>query len=396
VIEPVLRELYARGSRGIRLGLDAMREACVRLGHPERAFECVHVAGTNGKGSTCAMLESIARHAGKRVGLYTSPHLCRFAERIQVNGEPVSDDVLASVLRRALDAGPDLTFFEVATLAGFLAFRDAGVELAVLEVGLGGRLDATNVVARPLVTAITSIGFDHMNLLGNTLAEIAIEKAGIAKAGVPMVLGPLGAEARRAVETHAQALNTPLIDGTTEVPALEAGALTAPYQRSNRLVAAHVARRAGFLESAIRLGIREARWPGRFEAIQQGSTTWILEGAHNLDGVDALLASLPPASKGDEPVLVFGALADKRWQPMLDKLATRFATRVYAEPKGRAATPHASLSVRVPGAGFVHVRDALAYARTLAPHVLVTGSLYLVGEARADLLGLPMDPPIAL
>ena len=151
-----LQRLYARIPLGMRLGLDPMRAACERTGHPERAFPAVHVAGTNGKGSVCAMVEAIARAQGKKTGLYTSPHLCRFAERIRIDGEPVSDEVLAALLERALVAGPDLSFFETATLAAFLAFRDAQVDLAVLEVGMGGRFDATNVIPAPRAAAITS------------------------------------------------------------------------------------------------------------------------------------------------------------------------------------------------------------------------------------------------
>ena len=193
-----LHDLYARVPLGMRLGLDAMRAACTRAGNPELSFEVAHVAGTNGKGSTCAMVESMARAAGKKTGLYTSPHLCRFAERIRIDGEPISDETLADVLDRALDLGPELSFFEAATLAAFLAFRDANVDVAVVEVGIGGRLDATNVVARPRVTAITRVALDHMDRLGDTLESIAREKAGIAKPGVAMVLGPMAHNVRAA------------------------------------------------------------------------------------------------------------------------------------------------------------------------------------------------------
>src|SRR5450432_3466259 len=153
----------------MRLGLEPMRAACARAGHPEAAFPAVHVAGTNGKGSVCAMVESIARAQRRTTGLYTSPHLCRFAERIRIGGVPVSDDALASLLERALDTGPDLSFFETATLAAFLAFRDAAVDVAVLEVGMGGRFDATNVIPLPRAAAITRIALDHTDRLGTTL-----------------------------------------------------------------------------------------------------------------------------------------------------------------------------------------------------------------------------------
>src|SRR5580698_1143434 len=163
----------------MRLGLGPMRDACARMGHPEDAFAAVHVAGTNGKGSVCAMLESIARAQGLRTGLYTSPHLCRFAERIRIDGEPISDPQLADLLYGALHEGPDLSFFEVATLTAFLAFRQASVDVGILEVGLGGRLDATNVLPQVRAAAITRIALDHADRLGPTLVDIAREKAGI-------------------------------------------------------------------------------------------------------------------------------------------------------------------------------------------------------------------------
>src|SRR5580704_9905964 len=189
----------------MRLGLEPMREACARFGHPERAFESVHVAGTNGKGSVCAMVESIARAAGKRTGMFTSPHLCRFAERIQVAGEPLDDATLSATLERALDGAPELSFFETATLAAFLAFREAGVDLAIVEVGIGGRLDATNVLPRPRAAAITRVALDHTDRLGTSLVEIGREKAGIAKAGLDLVLGPMPEDVRAAIDAVAYA-----------------------------------------------------------------------------------------------------------------------------------------------------------------------------------------------
>ncbi len=196
-LEHALALLYARIPLGMRLGLDPMLEACARSGHPERAFAAVHVAGTNGKGSVCAMVEAIARAEGYKTGLYTSPHLSRFAERIRLDGEPLSDDALASVLDRALRAGADLSFFEAATLAAFLAFRDARVDIAIVEVGIGGRLDATNVIPKPRAAAITRIALDHTDRLGSTLVEIAREKAGIAKPGLEIALGADGARGAR-------------------------------------------------------------------------------------------------------------------------------------------------------------------------------------------------------
>jgi dihydrofolate synthase / folylpolyglutamate synthase len=431
----VLQELYARGSRGIRLGLDAMREACARAGNPERAFACVHIAGTNGKGSTCAMVESVARAAGKHTGLYTSPHLCRFAERIRIGGLAISDAALVRVLRQALDVGPELTFFEVATLAAFLAFREAGVEFAVLEVGLGGRLDATNVVQAPLATAITSIALDHQNLLGDTIAAIAREKAGIAKTGVPMVLGELCHDARLVIEAHATSVGAVISSGKAQQDSElgdsfsstsyggSAFALSeASYQWSNAAVARKLAHLAGFTSEQCEKGFQTVSWPGRYEWIESAEGPTLLDAAHNPEGSRALLKALEydaPRDHADQAglapglhgayearrrlihscnTLVYGALADKAWSESLSILAPRFANRVYTEPKGRPAADPKAMHAMFAGFSEVDVSSALRTARTYAKSglVLVCGSIYLVGACRAHLLGLPMDPPIAL
>jgi dihydrofolate synthase / folylpolyglutamate synthase len=422
LIQSVLEELYARGSRGIRLGLDGMREACAKLGHPERAFECVHIAGTNGKGSTSAIVESVARAAGKRTGLYTSPHLCRFAERIRINGDAITDAELARVLRIALDAAPELTFFEIATLAAFLAFRDARVDFAVLEVGLGGRLDATNVIETPRACAITSIGFDHMNLLGNTLAEIATEKAGIAKPGVPLVLGALPEEALAAITQHATNVGAPLVhwpavnedpDGTHCFFFGLAGGLSGLFQSKNEQVARRIAHLAGFDDDACHTGLRTVVWPGRYEFVSTHAGAYLLDAAHNPEGATAFIdsinrdtidAEVDGDTKGKRAwvqtarTMVYGALSDKAWSEVLGILAPRFPDRVYACPKGRAAADPHALARLHPGEVHSDVKDALRAARAIAGNglVVVCGSVYLVGEARAHLLGLPMDPPIAL
>src|SRR5690606_2967896 len=177
-----------------------MQEACARFNHPERSFQVVHVAGTNGKGTVCAFVAAMAQAANLRVGRYTSPHLTRFAERITINGAEIEEATLVRLLNEVLDHAPDLTFFEVATLTACLAFREASVELAVLEVGLGGRLDATNVVPPPRACAITRIAFDHMQELGESLAQIAAEKAGIIKPGSAVVLGKLHPEAQAVID----------------------------------------------------------------------------------------------------------------------------------------------------------------------------------------------------
>jgi len=378
----------------MRLGLEPMREACARTAHPERAFPVVHVAGTNGKGSVSAMVEAIARSHGMRTGLYTSPHLCRFAERIRLDGEPVTDDALADLLGRALDEGPDLSFFETATLAAFLAFRDAGVDVAVVEVGLGGRLDATNVIPTPRAAAITRIALDHTDRLGTTLVEIAREKAGIAKPGLDLVLGPMPPDVRGAIDevAHAAGATTTMLDESALLPSVIG--LAGTHQKDNARIAAELGRRIGAPTRAIEEGLARVRWPGRLEQI--GSV--LLDAAHNPDGAEALAAhvrtlGIPP----ERATLVFGTLADKDWAPMLDTLAPLARSRLYVAPAGasRSAVDPSAMVARHTGTVSPSLPEALAASRQ-AGLTLVAGSLVLVGQARALLLGLPRDPPVAL
>ncbi len=392
-----LNRLYARIPLGMRMGLEPMRAACARAGHPEAAFPVVHVAGTNGKGSVCAMVEAIARASGKRTGLYTSPHLCRFAERIRLDGEPVTDGALAELLARALDTGPDLSFFETATLAAFLAFREAGVDLAVVEVGLGGRLDATNVVPRPEAAAITRIALDHTGWLGPTLVDIAREKAGIAKPGLDLVLGAMRPEVRAAIDEVARSVGATTSD-VGQVTLRSHVGLAGLHQQDNARIAAVLGARVGASPRAVDEGIASARWPGRLERIDGV----LLDGAHNPDGARALAAyvrslRVPPS----EVALIFGALGDKDWRGMLDLLAPVATRRIYVPPRGvtrNPAPPDAMAEVHV---GYVagsleHALQVLRAWRSRPALVVVAGSLVLVGEARASLLDLPRDPPVAL
>jgi dihydrofolate synthase/folylpolyglutamate synthase len=295
LLSEALESLYARVPLGMRLGLDAMREACARTGHPERTFEAVHVAGTNGKGSVSAMVESIARASGKKTGLFTSPHLSRFAERIRIDGEPVDDDTLRGLLGDALVQGADLSFFETATLAAFLAFREARVDLAIIEVGLGGRLDATNVIPTPRAAAITRIAFDHTDRLGPTLVDIAREKAGIAKPGLEIVLGPVSGDVRAAIDSaaHQAGATTTLADGDEEAVRFVASArlgLPGAYQQDNARVAFLLGKRIYADTSAIAKGLAGARWPGRLETLTLKDGPVLLDAAHNPDGIASLVS----------------------------------------------------------------------------------------------------------
>jgi dihydrofolate synthase/folylpolyglutamate synthase len=402
-----LGRLYALIPAGQKLGLERMQAACQRFGNPERAFEVVHVAGTNGKGTTCAFTASMARAAGRRVGLYTSPHLVRFAERIQVDGLQLDDATLARLLTDVMDKAPELTFFEVATLAAFLSFREAQVDLAVLEVGLGGRLDATNVVPPPRVAAITRIAYDHMADLGDTLGQIAGEKAGIIKAGSAVVLGKLHPEARAVIEAHAQAVGAHILPlGPPEpVPGAPLAYPRTALVGSNLAVAVTIGRELGIGSDALASGIEATQWPGRNELLHRnGQELTLLDCAHNPDGAVALSHSLDPSVLGEiesrrEIALVFGALNTKNWRAMLRRLENVAGHRVYVAPPVPKAVNPQEMAAYLPGEVSPGVAQALDRARALVgPRgvVVVAGSIFLVGAARALLLNLPGDPPVAL
>lgn len=424
----LLQELVGRGHRGMVLGLERTIAAARALGDPHRDLRVLHVAGTNGKGSVSAMLERVARESGMRTGLYTSPHLVRFAERIRIDGEPIGEAAFAGALERVLrDAPPELTFFETLTLAGFVAFRDARVDVAVLEVGLGGRLDSTNIVDEPLATAIVSITegeggrwLEHADLLGADVPAIAREKAGIAKRCVPLVLGPLSAEAREAIlDVASERGASPVLSIGHEVRLdRDRGVVTLPHgptlrvaprlpgvhQIENAAVAATVAFLGlgpfGAGARVIERGISLAEWPGRLERFEVDDRVVWLDCAHNVEGARALAEGLErlgvDMGKG---VLVYGALADKPWDPVIRILGPRFGGRVYTTPGGRTAAPPESLRAIVEGDAEPEPAAALRKAIEAVPRggsVLVTGSIYLVGRIRSVLLGIDPDPAMGL
>lgn len=391
----------------MRLGLERMERALDALGHPERSLRILHVAGTNGKGSTCAMAAQALREAGHRTGLYTSPHLVRFNERIALDGEPIDDaalDRLASEVRRACPwhdasaSGDRLTYFEFATLLALLRFAEARADAVVLEVGLGGRFDATNVV-RPAVSAVSRIGLDHTELLGETLGAIAGEKAGIFKAGVPGVVAHAQPpEAMEVLRSEAERRGTPL---TVAPPAYPGPvSLAGQHQRGNAALAAAALRlldAAGVAvpEEAIGRGIARARWPGRLETV----SGVLLDGAHNPDGAAALASALSSLHPGKPVELVFGVLADKDHRGMLRALAPAVRGLHLVAPQSPRARPPATYRDLARGlAAAVHehasANEAIACARSAAGPdgvACVAGSLYLVGEARALLLALPQE-----
>ncbi len=407
VYSDILARLYRLSGRGVRLGLDRVRAAAAELGHPQNGLRCVQIAGTNGKGSVANLVAHALRAAGLEVGLFTSPHLHRFAERVQVGGVEASSDLLGSELSRVLHVaespgGPDLTFFEVATLAALGVFVKSHVDLAVLEVGLGGRLDATSI-AMPEVCAITSVGLDHTELLGDTLASIASEKVAIARAGTPLVTGRLGSEARAVVEESAAREGAPLhmlgrdFHVSEDLPATLPGA----HQRDNAAVACRLVELLGEREPRLTRGVfmdalPSARWPGRFEVID-GKPRFILDCAHNGEATEALARTL--SDQGERPeVMIFGALRDKNAEKNLDILRSHVGKIVLVPPPiARALDPQ---TFAVPGDRVARsVKEGLSLAIDLTKRddtILVTGSLFTVAAVRAAVLDEPTDPPIGL
>jgi len=385
---------------GVELGLDRVRLALERLGSPQLRVPAVHIAGTNGKGSCAAMTDSILRAAGLRTGLFTSPHLTRFTERIRIDGQDIDGDYLAALDARVAATAVPLTYFEVATVLAFLAFAEAKVDVAVLETGLGGRLDATSV-CHPVACAITSIAFDHEALLGNTLSAIAYEKACIAKPGVPIFLAPLPPEADARVAEVAKQVGALVRRSGIDFPAAPVPpALPGPHQLANAALAMALSQQAAFAlghsldDVTVRRGLVEVRWPGRLERIADDV---LLDCAHNVEGATALATALPEAPRR---VLVTSIVRDKNAAGMLAVLAPAFdsvvLTRSHSE---RASEPEqlARLIARTRGgapqvACIEPVADALVWARSSAREVagglvVVAGSIFLVGEARALVLG---------
>jgi dihydrofolate synthase/folylpolyglutamate synthase len=404
-LKSTLTRLYALVARGRKLGLERVEAACAALGHPERAFEVIHVAGTNGKGSVCAFTAAMLHAAGRKVGMYTSPHLCKFSERIQIDGVAIDDETLASTLNRVMDAGPELTFFEVATVAAFVIFRDAKVEIAVVEVGLGGRLDATNVVPPPRIAAITRVAFDHMEDLGDSLAKIAGEKAPIIKQGSKVILGRLHPDALDVVNARIAEVGAELLElGSPEpFPGAQLAYPRMAMFGTNLAVAATIARAVGVSPEQMAQGIESTHWPGRNELLHRsGQELTLLDCAHNPDGavtlshvIDASLMGTIGSRK--DVALVFGTLEHKNWRAMLARLEHTAAHRIFTPPPvSRAAEPDPMQKV-FGGEVVRDLQESLSRARSIVGArglVVVTGSTLLVGPARAMLLGLESDPPI--
>ena len=386
--------LFSTQMFGIKLGLDGTRRLLGEyLAFPDHGVTVIHVAGTNGKGSTCAMIESIARACGRRTGLFTSPHLIDYRERIRVSGREIPESACASMLTALREICGRFenhpTFFEITLVLAMRWFRECGCELIILETGMGGRLDATTAVPAD-VCVVTPIGLDHMQWLGGTLEAIAAEKAGIFLPGKPAVCAPQEPAAQFVLEKVANETRAP-IEFITAPLAGYPVALPGEHQQWNAALAVAALHRAGIPLRAenVRHGLAHVSWPGRFEEIQPGV---ILDGAHNPHAALALARTWNTRFPGQKAALVFSAVSSKDIAGILEILAP-LASRIFLCPVDtpRAVSPQ-ELAAQLPPdapphAVFGNFADAFTAALALGPPVLVAGSLFLVGEARAHLTG---------
>lgn len=429
--EQALQRWFGRTTRGIKPGLERVRLLSETLGHPEKTLACIHVAGTNGKGSVCAMIESVLRAAGLRTGLYTSPHLVRFHERIRVSGTPIPEadlirwmdrmDGLAAGIEKGMPEEARATFFELTTALAFGYFAEQGVQIAVVETGMGGRWDATNILV-PVLSVITEIDFDHADYLGNTLRLIAKEKAGIVKPGRPVVMGVVRDEAARIIEEEAAALNAPVRKVEECVSIRRSGKMTwtgqrlvveAPegplpplhlpllgdHQINNAALAVCALRELSDItgekipSSAWQEGMKRVQWPARLQVLGHTPPV-LLDGAHNPHGLRAWRRAVESLA-GKKPVgLVFNMMSDKDVQSSVD-IVSPVARRVWvpALKEERAMNPNVMAdyfrrarvevsACTVPLAW----KEAHAWAAANDGVVCIAGSLFLAGEV-LDLYG---------
>lgn len=432
----MLDRLFALETFGIKLGLENISTLCAALGHPERAFRTLHVAGTNGKGSVAAMTHAALVASGLRAARYTSPHLIDLTERFVVGQHAVETAVLERTVATVLDCADRLqntgelrvppTFFEAATATAFQLFRDCGVEVAVIEVGLGGRFDATNVIT-PDVGAITTIGYDHQQHLGDTLEEIAFEKAGIIKPGMTVIMGALPPAAQEVVRKVAAGRGATVIaaddqvrvtsemcDGAARVsivtPADSYGPLSlglrGSHQVANALVAVRMleaVREHGIAlpRSAVEKGLTSPEWPGRLELFElNGGRRVLMDAAHNIDGATAL-ADYLKQWHADRPALVFGVMRDKDVDPMLRVLLPEVRTLICTAARTTRALPAEELARRAaqvaaeisaadgrpmpPISVVTDPDEAVSVAVERSPMVCVAGSIFLAGAVRDGL-----------
>lgn len=421
----LVNRLFPRLTGGIRWGLERVEHLLADAGNPHRSFRSIHIGGTNGKGSVAATAASVLTRAGYRVGLYSSPHLCSFRERIRINGAPIPEvDLLetARPLWQALETS-GASFFEATTVLAFSAFERAGIDVGVIEVGLGGRLDATNVLD-PEVSVITNIALDHAEYLGDTIESVAREKAGIIKRGSAVVTGEIegiaydvfaAAAAERGTHIDRVAAPADVSFGLSGTRFRIRGGYFDGLDLHTPLIGAHQARNAAIAvralehfgvtdEYLIQAGTAAVHWPGRLQVVPTSGCTWIFDVAHNVAGVDALVASFKELKAARPVVVLIGILGDKDWRrmlpPLFDIADDAILTIPPTAPAGRVWSPEEAIAA-VPGANARVIADfdaALAAASAAAQGgtVLVTGSFHTVGDALACLGMSEVEPDFPL
>jgi len=419
--------IYALQKHGIKLALSNTMTLMEIMGDPQRKFRSIHVAGTNGKGSTSAFTASMLQAAGYRVGLYTSPHLVSFTERIRINNVPLSEDKVVELAQRVREGYQSLsqddqrlnpTFFEVTTAMAFTYFAEEGVDIAVIEVGMGGRLDSTNVIT-PLVSVITNIDREHTEFLGDTLELIAAEKAGIIKPGVPVVTGAIQPEVIAVIEQEARAKNTSVYrlnrDFSHGAPSSEQQQsfsyqgikasyenvlinMRGHYQVDNACLAIAIVELLGGRglvvdEQALRRSLAQAKWEGRLERVAQRPDIY-LDGAHNPASANVLATAVKELKASyKRMVLIIGILGDKDYRGIISELVPHAEQVIVTKPQYSRAMDVQALATEI---GMLHgsvdsaetVALAISKAREISSPddlILITGSLYVVGDARAVL-----------
>ncbi len=414
-IQETMEYIHAVGSLGSRPGLSRIEELCHRLGDPQDSLRFIHVGGTNGKGSVSAMLSSVLTKAGYRVGLYTSPYLYDFRERMQIGGKPISEEALCEIMDRVkaeADGMPDRpTEFELITAAAFLWFKNEGCDPVILEVGLGGRLDATNIIKKSLLSLITGISLDHTSILGDTEEAIAKEKAGIFKEGCPALVGEVSPTVRKALSAAAREKGTPLsfldLSSLSIKSAAKEGIrfrfekeeysipFAASYQPKNAslVLKAIAALKAGGLpipDEAIKGGLSSVYWPGRFEYFCRRPEV-VYDGSHNPEGVKATVQTIKRLYRKKKILLITGVMADKDHAAIVNSLAPLADTVFTVTPdnpralsadalcaayrrKGVSALPRPSVKEAL--------RDASPLAAAFQKPIFILGSLYLYKEAK--------------
>lgn len=397
-----IQYLYGLRLFGAKLGLENTLKLAELAGHPEKKLRFIHVAGTNGKGSTCAMLESIYRAAGLRTGLFTSPHLVSFRERMQIGREWISEAGVVRLVDKFQKLAEEFprehhpTFFEMVTVMALEFFAGQGCELVIWETGLGGRLDATNIVT-PLASVITNIAFDHQQWLGDTLGKIAFEKAGIIKPDVPVVTATDEPEAlaviRKIAEERGAALTIIGKDAAAQRPHLS---LSGEHQNRNAALAVMTVKilqkEIPVSEAQMRAGLEQVNWPGRLQMIEKDGRRFLLDGAHNIAGAKALREAVERDFPTEKRTLILGIFNDKDWRQICETLAplaenvltVPVSSQRTAKPEDlaeacRKANPEADILV------CGSLKEAL-HAAKAESFVMITGSLYLIGEA-LELLG---------